>query len=99
MSVLPHATPVNAPHPIRVSTDVQGRPVMVQIKSRQWRVQEVRDHWVTEAAPSPPPRSYFLLRLEGGPLCCVFLPTGEAKWYRQRISQRAWARRTPQPGD
>jgi len=83
--------PVNAPQPIRVSTDAEGRPVMVQIRTRQWLVHELCRQWV---APSPPPdqdRRYFLLRLHGGLLCCVFHAPELGKWFRQRISQKQWS--------
>jgi hypothetical protein len=94
MSDGPGAAPVNAPQPIRVSTDAQGRPVRVQIKSRLWEVQTVHDHWVQEPDPPEPPRAYFLLRLEGDRLCCVFHSTTQGRWFRQRISRKAWTQRT-----
>jgi hypothetical protein len=84
--------PVNAPQPIRVSTDAEGRPVMVQIRTRQWAVNELCRQWVE---PSPPPdrsRKYFLLRLHSGQLCCVFHAPEQGKWYRQRISQKHWSK-------
>jgi hypothetical protein len=93
-----YPTPVNAPQPIRVSTDAQGRPVKVQIKSRQWPVEEVRDCWVQQPDPSEPPRAYFLLCLDGGRLCCVFHATRRGQWYQQRISQKNWGQRTPPEG-
>jgi hypothetical protein len=55
MSLTPGTLPVNAPQPVRVSTDAEGQPVMVQIKSRQYPVQAVHQRWIQP--PSPPEES------------------------------------------
>jgi len=83
--------PVNAPLPVRVSTDADGKPVMVQIKTRKLRVHELCRQWVE---PSPLPaelRKYYLVRLQDGDLCCVFHAPDQGRWYRQRISQKHWS--------
>jgi len=86
----PSTAPVNAPQPVRVSTNAAGQPVMVQIKSRPYRVQAVTHHWVQPPSPPEESRSYFLLTLEQETLCCVFLALERGQWYRQRISQKGW---------
>jgi len=84
-------SPVNAPQPIRVSTDANGHPVMVQIRTRQWTVRELCRQWVESNARMPQHRKYFLLRLHNGALCCVYHALDQGKWFRQRISQKHWS--------
>jgi len=85
--------PVNNPQPVRVSTDSQGRPLIVQIKSTRHSVQTVRDQWAdTEWEPAEQ-REYWLVEGEDGQLVCVFRDRTSGAWYRRRISQKAWRQR------
>jgi hypothetical protein len=72
---------------------------MVQIKNQKWSVQEVHDHWVQQPDPPEHPRAYYLLRLDQDRLCCVFHSPVQGRWYRQRISPKAWAQRIPPQGE
>jgi hypothetical protein len=88
MNLSPGSAPLNAPQPVRVRTDAEGQPVMVHLKSQSYPVQAVLQHWVEPPALPGEGRSYFLLSLDSGVLCCIFLAQGQ--WYRQRISQKHW---------
>jgi hypothetical protein len=79
MTSVPRPTPVNAPQLIQVSTDAEGRPRKVQLRSRQWAVHEVCDQWVQPPEPPDSPRGYYVLRLTDGQLWCVFRSAGPAQ--------------------
>src|SRR6185295_13821888 len=89
------ASPMNHPQPIRVSTDAEGGPIMVQLPHGRRAVVRVQAHWVGDAAPGEGPREYFLLRLESELLCCVFFAPDQQQWYHQRVSQKSWAEGIP----
>jgi hypothetical protein len=88
-------TPVNHPQPVRVSTDANGCPTMLQLHSRCLAVEEVHARWEVEAGPSEERHQYFLVRLASGFRCCVFFASSRHQWYRQRIAQKSWEQRLP----
>jgi len=89
--------PVNNPQPVRVSTDPQGRPCVVQIKSTRHVVLRVRDQWVDTEWESSEQREYWLVEVQDSQLVCVFRDATSGAWYRRRISQKAWQRRPSPP--
>jgi len=84
---------MSTPQPVRVSTDIDGYPSTIYIKSQRVEVKEVRDRWSASAPEQESERHHYLVVLTDDRLLNLFYCPDHQTWYRQRISQKSWQHR------
>ena len=79
---------LNAPAPVGVRSDKDGKPLAVRLERAWRRVAQVSDRW--RLGPDEwwtgqtVDRLYFTLRLDDGQRCTIFQDLLTSKWYSQR---------------
>ncbi len=79
--------PLNAPRPIRVTTNSAGQPVTVNVRGLTRRVAHVLDFWRIDDEwwrETPISRVYYHLEYENGGIDTIYQDLVTGEWFWQR---------------